>query len=273
MPAAVSSTSIGSKYETPVRTVTGTSSAYYIFGLGPTGDDSLNAAIEDAKSQAPSDSIANVFVDRKLICIPVCGFSIFTRIDTMVYGTLVKYANEDGTPLENSSPLSIPGDKSENLINSFNGLEKGTKLKIVFGSNSKGSKRGIDGKYEFLWVANGYCAMLKRVDSGVFSRKVYCPAAIERMQLDQDNAGIVPGVPVCNTYDCLCDIKEADLKKMIEGISNQDKEKVVGEARKKARACYPEKARDNVIVPPELKLLIGEKELLDYLCREGLLKN
>lgn len=114
MPAAVSSTSIGSKYEVPVRTVTGTSSAYYVLGLGPTGDDSLNAAIEDAKSQAPSDSIANVFVDRKLTCVPVCGFSLFKRIDTMVYGTLVKYMKEDGTPIENyegnarSEDLGIP---------------------------------------------------------------------------------------------------------------------------------------------------------------------
>lgn len=178
MPAAVSSTSVGSKYETPVKTVTGTSSAYYVFGLGPNGNDSLNAAIEDAKSQAPSDSITNVFIDRKLTCFPICGFSIFTRISTVIYGTLVKYTKEDGTPamMQSTDLASAPETSSKEIL--FNDLKKGDILTIIFKRDLNERKLGIDGEYEFLWMADGYCAMLKPVGGGIFKRKIWCPQAI-----------------------------------------------------------------------------------------------
>jgi len=119
MPGAVSSTSIGSTYEIPVKTVTGTSSAEYLFGFRQTGDDSLNAAIENAKSQAPSDSIANIFVDRKITCIPFCCLPIYKKVDTYIYGTLVKYTKGEDAPVvsqysktrgpaEEISPLPLP---------------------------------------------------------------------------------------------------------------------------------------------------------------------
>lgn len=94
MPAAVSSTSIGNQGEIPVKVVSGRSEASYVLFFGPFGDDSLLAALEDARSKGDGDTLANVFVDRKLFCFPVCGFSLYTSIETRITGTLVKYQDE-----------------------------------------------------------------------------------------------------------------------------------------------------------------------------------
>lgn len=94
MPAAVSSTSIGNQGEIPVKVVSGRSEASYFLFFGPFGDDSLLAALEDARSKGDGDTLANVFVDRKLFCFPFCGVSIYTSIETRITGTLVKYQDE-----------------------------------------------------------------------------------------------------------------------------------------------------------------------------------
>ena len=78
MPAAVSSTSIGNQGEIPVKVVSGRSEASYFLVFGPFGDDSLQAALEDARRQGDGDTLANVFVDRKLFCIPTCSWSLYT---------------------------------------------------------------------------------------------------------------------------------------------------------------------------------------------------
>jgi len=91
-PAAVSTNAVGSQHEHPVDVVAGHSSAYYIGLLGPFGNDSLQAAVEDALSFRRASTLSNVYVDRRLICFPLCYFPIISRIDTMVYGTLVSYS-------------------------------------------------------------------------------------------------------------------------------------------------------------------------------------
>lgn len=93
-PAAVSTNPVGTNYEKPVDVVSGQSSAFYIGIFGPFGNDSLQAAVEDALSFRRASSLSNVFVDRRLVCFPLCGFSIISRIDTMVYGTLVSYGGD-----------------------------------------------------------------------------------------------------------------------------------------------------------------------------------
>ena len=95
LPAAVSSTGLG-EHERPIRVTTGHSSAFYFFGLGPFGNDSLAAAIEDAQGDAPGDTMANVFVDRRIITVPSDYLPLIVRIDTMITGTLIKYENEPG---------------------------------------------------------------------------------------------------------------------------------------------------------------------------------
>jgi hypothetical protein len=90
-PAIVSTTSIGEQ-EIPLKVTYGESSAYYLFGiLGPLGNDSLQAAIEDAQGDAPSDTIVNVFIDRQVLNFPFDYLPLITRIKTNIYGTLIKY--------------------------------------------------------------------------------------------------------------------------------------------------------------------------------------
>ncbi|MBI2069215.1 MAG: hypothetical protein HYT79_01315 [Elusimicrobia bacterium] len=87
----VSTNAVGSKFEQPVDVASGSSSAYYILGIGPLGNDSLRAAVEDALQFRRASTLSNVYVDRRLICFPFCYLPIATRVDTMVYGTLVSY--------------------------------------------------------------------------------------------------------------------------------------------------------------------------------------
>ncbi len=106
MPAAVSSTSIGNQGEVPVKVVSGRSEASYFLAFGPFGDDSLLAALEDARSKGDGDTLANVFVDRKLFCVPHCGFALYTSIETKVTGTLVKY--QDARSSQFQKPVAQP---------------------------------------------------------------------------------------------------------------------------------------------------------------------
>lgn len=117
MPVAVSSTSIGNQGEIPVKVVSGRSEASYFLFLGPFGDDSLQAALEDARSQGDGDTLANVFVDRKLFCFPLCGFSLYTSIETRITGTLVKYQDERSRQFQKNTakqpPISDSSDRSK----------------------------------------------------------------------------------------------------------------------------------------------------------------
>lgn len=130
MPTAVSSTSIGNHGEIPVKVVSGRSEASYFLAFGPFGDDSLQAALEDARRQGDGDTLANVFVDRKLFCIPTCGFSLYTSIETRITGTLIKYQDERSAqfqktpeklvPIPNSSKLNITGEAAYGqMLSSF----------------------------------------------------------------------------------------------------------------------------------------------------------
>lgn len=85
-PALIAQANIGPK-EIAVGVTKGESSAFYVLFFGPFGDNSLAAAVEDAKAKANADTLLNVFVDRQTFFIPL----IYTRVTTVIYGTLVSY--------------------------------------------------------------------------------------------------------------------------------------------------------------------------------------
>lgn len=116
MPAAVSSTSIGGQGEVPVKVVTGRSKASYFLAFGPFGDDSLLAALEDARGKGDGDTLANVFVDRKLFCVPHCGFSLYTSVETEVTGTLVKYQDDRSSKFKNPAIQPSIADNSKDSV-------------------------------------------------------------------------------------------------------------------------------------------------------------
>jgi hypothetical protein len=91
-PALVAPMALGPK-ETPVAIVHGSAGADYFFGFNVGGEDTLAAAIEDAKLHSPfkGDTLANVFVDQSIACFPACSFPIIESVAVHVTGTLIKY--------------------------------------------------------------------------------------------------------------------------------------------------------------------------------------
>lgn len=81
----VAPANIGPK-ETQTQIVEGESSSFYFLFLGPFGDSSLNAAVQDATDKSNSHSLLNVFVDRSYFSVLV-----FSRITTHIRGTAIRY--------------------------------------------------------------------------------------------------------------------------------------------------------------------------------------
>jgi hypothetical protein len=101
----VSTTSLGS-YEWPVGLSQGTSTATYIFGFGPIGDDSVGQAVARAIGHE-GDALLNTTVDRRITYFPAPFLPIVTRIDTRVFGTVVVYIDDDGNEI-----LGSPSEES-----------------------------------------------------------------------------------------------------------------------------------------------------------------
>lgn len=109
----VSSSPVGEN-EVPVKTASGSSSAFYILIFGPFGDASVNAAVEDALSKGTADTIMNVFVDRSATVFPVSFLPLVTIISTDVFGTLIRYGNEE---FEHHDSEGVANKKYERLRN------------------------------------------------------------------------------------------------------------------------------------------------------------
>jgi hypothetical protein len=95
----------------PVGVVSGKSTAFYLFGLHVGGQDTLSSALEDALETVPrlvADTMVNVFVDRRVIYIPSNYFPIFTRIDTVLSGTLIKYQDKNFLEMKNLKNYETP---------------------------------------------------------------------------------------------------------------------------------------------------------------------
>ncbi|MBK6881232.1 MAG: hypothetical protein IPH01_10740 [Elusimicrobia bacterium] len=95
-PAGISTTSLSGVREAPVAIKSGESNTYYVLFFGPFGENSLQTAIQEAKKGTSADTIANVFVDRKLTFYPHVIFPIVTKVSTRVHGTLIRYEDANG---------------------------------------------------------------------------------------------------------------------------------------------------------------------------------
>ena len=69
------------------------SASFFLFGLiGPVGDDTLKAAVQDALSKKGGDSLINMTVDRAVTQV-VPRFPLVLTIRTKVSGLAVQYTN------------------------------------------------------------------------------------------------------------------------------------------------------------------------------------
>lgn len=106
------------KYEKPIAVVTGKSNAEYWFGLGPSGDASLQAALADAIRDRRGHTLINTFVDRKAYCFPFCGLPFYMRVETSITGTLVALRDDEGKPLPSSQLSSQSKPEGKASVNS-----------------------------------------------------------------------------------------------------------------------------------------------------------
>lgn len=88
------SVSMAAPVETDVQnigSVNGESSAQWFMGMGPTGDNSLKAAVADALSKKGGDALINTTVDRSITAFPHPAWPLFLVVKTRVTGTAVKF--------------------------------------------------------------------------------------------------------------------------------------------------------------------------------------
>lgn len=90
----VSTTTLGD-YEWPVGLASGTSTATYILGFGPIGDDTVGTAIAHAIGK-DGDALINTAVDRRTTYFPAPFLPIVMRVETRVFGTVIVYIDENG---------------------------------------------------------------------------------------------------------------------------------------------------------------------------------
>ena len=93
----VSTTTLG-EYEWPVGLASGTSTATYILGFGPIGDDTVGTAIAHAIGK-DGDALINTAVDRRTTYFPAPFLPLVMRVETRVFGTVIVYIDEDGNEI------------------------------------------------------------------------------------------------------------------------------------------------------------------------------
>jgi hypothetical protein len=144
------------KYEKPCGMGHGMASERSLFGIS-LGDDSnlLSRALEDAKKNSCGDTMMNVFVDRSMTYIPFIFLPIFVERTVSLEGTMVKYVDEDRTPLIQPAPPPQPSraDKSK-LILSLQQIKLGSKVRVYLEDGTM--KSGEFGGFE----PNNYKAFL-----------------------------------------------------------------------------------------------------------------
>ncbi|SRR5258708_3162852 len=104
----VSSASVGGKNEVPLGIAKGQSEANYFLGIRAGGDDSVDAAIENALKGSLAHTLSNIVIDRDVFCFPACPFAIYRDVVTHVRGVSVRYRLDNGEWLPNDSQGNPP---------------------------------------------------------------------------------------------------------------------------------------------------------------------
>ena len=86
---SLASTPIGHKGVAPKGFVTGYSKAFFVLWWGPFGDDSEEAAANDARGKAVEQDLADAVVERQVLCVPTCLLPIVRRTRTVVNAAVV----------------------------------------------------------------------------------------------------------------------------------------------------------------------------------------
>jgi len=260
-PTAVSTNSIGGKYERPTGIAQGVASRFYFFpcyAACPSGEDSLKAAIDDALIGRNADTLANVFVDRKTIYFPHMAFPLFIRHDVIVTGTLVKYNTEEFVPDDDKFPDIVNSKNFEMILDTLLNFNR-KQRKSLLRNLPDDAKNFV---YTYL-IEQENKKLLAENEKDLFSAVVGRPA-----YLDSYNKITYTDKNNCHSYNCLLDYKNKERKKKFMHLTKKEKADVINTAKKRIRACFPEKT-PSVVVDIEKDVYDNEKEFLEFLCKKG----
>jgi len=278
-PIGISSTSIGSQYERPSGMAEGVSRRWLFFpcyNACPIGEDSLKAAIDDALDGNVGDTLANVYAERRVVAFPHIIFPLIMRSDIIVTGTLVKYNTkefpQDNVTVYSDNPevmwaniLSLNGESQTKFIQSISPDRRG-KL-IDYALSREREKKILEGGNEADLFYQIVGRMLEYAVKMPTSKSApnKAPASYNGLLAHSfEDQKIWLG-------------KLRDIASRFQNVSKGEEaaaslKRIEVEAKDKVRACYPEKS-PSVILSPESKILVDEKALLDYMCKEGYLRD
>lgn len=107
LPAPHVAPRLGSTLDVPIGVVTGRSSSLEIMKLGLWGDDSVEAALADARRRGSrdADGIELTAAERRVICFPACAWPLVRSVRTLATANLTRVARGLSAPeSERSAP-------------------------------------------------------------------------------------------------------------------------------------------------------------------------
>ncbi len=218
-PTAVSTNSIGGKYERPTGIAEGVARKDYFFPcyeLCSTGEDSLKAAIANALKGKNADTLANVFVDRKITAFPNIYFPLWMRSEIIVTGTLVKYDAEGFTP--NDKFVDILNLKNVDILwNKLLNLDEETRIQVFqyFLSNEMKNKL-----HQYLVIRENKKEITTDKENSLFKLVIGSRQAMLYRRPYPYSKRVAE---ICYSYDCLITLENKKWKKVLKALEESKK--------------------------------------------------
>ena len=104
-PIAVSTTHLDPEHEIALGIVQGKAVNSYFLGAAGGDEEGMKVAVENAKLKvADADNLVNVYVDRRVTYYPCTILPLYTRVETIVTGTAVRYKDRSMNKIPDHTP-------------------------------------------------------------------------------------------------------------------------------------------------------------------------
>jgi hypothetical protein len=111
-PVTISTNHLDPEHEIVLGMVKGISVNTYFLGGINGEEEGIRIAVERAKFQVGADNLINVYVDRRITYYPAIILPLYTRVETIVYGTGVRYKDPSWTKIKDYTVPEQPGSPS-----------------------------------------------------------------------------------------------------------------------------------------------------------------
>jgi len=120
-PLTVSTNHLDPDHEISLAIVTGTATNSYVLGLSVNTDEDMQTALERAKAEAGADNLINVVVDRRITYFPFTILPIYTRIETIVRGTAIRYKDPSWRRVKDLTIPAVPPEPAKPVLKATEG--------------------------------------------------------------------------------------------------------------------------------------------------------